>query len=224
MTKLTKEEMSKIARSNVATAKSHERRVKSLLTEWSGRQFRRRRVEGRGDDTRVVEGVSDVIPVEGEIHFAIEAKKGKGFSLDALLGSPLTCLFTTWWHQNCFDAHLISDKIGKIRYPLCFFKPQPNTDWIAIAQAAINQSYVGAPLRPKPGTVRNDFDGDGLWFPHLSYDEYTYLGPIAKNVSHSHKHPRLVPLQLYSCYFCRWSDFAANVDPASFFVAPSASA
>lgn len=205
----TKEEMSKIARSNVKTSKVHERRVKSLLTDWSGREFRRRRVEGRGEDVRVVEGVSDVIPVEGEIYFAIEAKKGAGFSLDAMMASPTTALFCNWWHQTCYDAHLLSDKIGKKRYPLLFFKPNPAWDWIAISLEAFQF------LQPKEGINRNNRE---VWFPNLRFDEYAFMEPVSKNVSHSNKNPKLVPLQLHPCIICRWHVFAANVDPASFFV------
>ena len=44
MTKPSREEMSRIGRSNVRRSKSHERRVAHLLTEWAGVDFRRRRV------------------------------------------------------------------------------------------------------------------------------------------------------------------------------------
>jgi hypothetical protein len=204
----TKEEQSKIGKSNVRSSKVHERRVKDLLTEWSGRPFRRRRVEGRGDDVRVVEGVADVIPVEGEIYFAIEAKKERNFSLNALLASPHTALFSEWWHQASYDAHLLGQKATRKCWPLLFFKPVPSWDWIAIAQEAFSV------LQPKAGLERY---GD-VWFSHLRYDGYARSGPITCNVSRSKKHPVMVPLDLPVCYFCRWQDFAANVDPASFFL------
>ncbi len=218
----TKEEQSRIGKSNVRSAKVHERRIAELLTEWSGKLFRRRRVEGRGLDVRVVEGVSDVIPVEGDIYFAIEAKKGKDFSLDALLASPHTNKFTKWWHQATFDAQLLTEKSGVKRYPFLMFKPVPAWDWIAVPQAAFQF------LRPKydPNTTDSKsysrFEAaiaeQTIWFQHIAYDEYWYIGPVTADVSHSKKNPVLVALELPPLYFCRWRDFAANVDPASFFI------
>ena len=60
---------SRIGRSNVKTAKVHERRVAHLLADWSGVPFRRRRVEGRGNAVRIVELVADVIACAGDFHF-----------------------------------------------------------------------------------------------------------------------------------------------------------
>ena len=55
---------SQVGKSNVATAKCHERRVAKLLTEWSGREFRRRRVEGRESDTVLRDLTGDVVPAD----------------------------------------------------------------------------------------------------------------------------------------------------------------
>jgi len=81
---------SKIGKSNVRKGKTYERRVASLLGEFTGVQFRRRRVEGRDLSVVERESTADVIPVTGDIKFSIEAKSGKGFSFDAILGNPLT--------------------------------------------------------------------------------------------------------------------------------------
>lgn len=212
----TKEQMRKIGRSNVRSSKVYERRVKNLLTEWTGKEFRRRRVEGRGDDVKVVEGVADVIPVEGEIHFAIEAKKEKDFSLDALMASPETAVFTKWWHQCCYDAKLLSEKSNEKKLPMLFFKPIPNWDWVAVAQSAFDEAV----LLPHPDVTYDVVYRSAranVWFPTILFDAYAYLGKIEKNIAHSSKNKVMYPLELEPCYLCRWRDFATNVDPSSIF-------
>lgn len=206
-----RQKFSKIGKSNVATAKAHERRVAKLLTEWSGAPFRRRRVEGRGDDVNVVEGVADVISASGHIYFAIEAKKGEGFSLDALMADPVSAKFTSWWHQASYDAKILSDRVGQPRYPMLFFKPHPNWDWVAVPQYCF--AIQPQLLRPRSGPSRTD-----IWFPHIEFRGYRMCGPISKNVSQSKKNPVMVPLQLDDVYICRWSDFADQVQPLSIFV------
>ena len=78
---------SKIGKSNVRKGKTYERRIAGLLTEFTNAEFRRRRVEGRDLSVVERESTADVIPVSREINFSIEAKSGKGFSFDALMGN-----------------------------------------------------------------------------------------------------------------------------------------
>lgn len=213
------ERYSKAGKKNVSTSKAHERRCKKLLFEWSGTEFRRRRVTGRGDDTLVVEGVADVIPVEGESRFAIESKKGEKFSLNALFSNPGTAVFTQWWHQCSWDAKILSERSGRQKWPFLFFKPQPSMDWVAFPSQLIQD----ATLTP-PGMV-GDHDGwnirclsdDGIWFPAVKFDAYLWHNPITMNVSTSDKNKIMEPLDLEPCYMCRWRDFASNVDPQCFF-------
>ena len=215
ITEEQRDKYSKVAKSNVKTAKSHERRVAKLLTEWSGRAFRRRRVEGRGDDVKVIEGVADVIPVEGDIVFTIEAKKGKNFSLDGLMVNPRGALFTEWWHQASYDAQLLTDKTQVQRYPIVFFKPHPNWDWLAIPFQVFQQNI----LRPKSTSDYSDRRKcSEVWFPHIHFDAYCWLGPISHNTSRSKNNKVMVPLQLSPVVFCRWRDFEASVDPESIFI------
>lgn len=205
------ETYSKTGKRNVSTAKSHERRCKSLLTDWSGVEFRRRRVEGRGDDVSVVEGVADVIPVDRDVIFAIEAKKGEKFSIDHLMDKPEAALFTEWWHQVNYDAKILTDKTGIQRYPLLFFKPHPNWDWIAIDSDCFDQSI----LKPKNGD--RSLIGR-CWFPHLRFDSYGTLGPVEHNVSTSKKNPVMFALELKNCVICRWKTFAEEVNPTHIFL------
>lgn len=222
MAKLTaqqKEKFSKIGKSNVSTSKAHERRVKSLLTDWAGREFRRRRVEGRGDDVAVVEGVADIIPIDGEVIFAIEAKKEKDFSLDGLLANPRdNHKFTKWWHQTCYDADLLTKKSGTKRYPLLFFKPHPNWDWVAVDCEVFTKGILRPLNKECHLGTGSTLDGRLVWFPHISFDAYSWVGSVTKNVSRSKKNPVMVGLQLAPCIMCRWRDFAANVDPESIFI------
>tara|TARA_R110002110_G_scaffold22761_7_gene87898 strand:+ start:1256 stop:1873 length:618 start_codon:yes stop_codon:yes gene_type:complete len=198
---------SKIGKSNVRRSKSHERRVAKLLTEWSGVTFRRRRVEGRDEAVRMVEGVSDVISVEREFSFAVEAKCGVGFSMDALLKNPKSCLFTTWWHQTNYDAQLKTKADGRDCYPMLFFKPNPAHDWVVVSSKAIKI------LEPKNNVVNNNT----LWFPHIVYDHYDGLGPIAGDISHT-KNKNIAEVELDPLFMCRWRDFEENVKPDSTFV------
>ena len=236
-----REKFSKIGKSNVRTAKVHERRIANLLTEWTKPYgfpaFRRRRVEGRGDDVKVVEGVADVIPISGDILFAIEAKKGEGFSIDGLMASPKTAKFTQWWHQASYDAKLLGDKLGEARYPMLFFKPHPNWDWVAVPFSLFQNSIL-LPRRQDysshalttVGGVTPVLDGhefrvdeirknSEVWFPHIHFDTYSWFGPIEHNISHtkSKKNKVMVSLQLPPVVMCRWVDFAANIDPRSIF-------
>lgn len=203
------ETYSKTGKRNVSTAKSHERRCKSLLKDWTGVEFRRRRIEGRGDDVSVVEGVADVIPVDRDVIFAIEAKKGEKFSLDHLMDKPKVALFTEWWHQCNYDAKILTDKTNIQRHPLLFFKPIPSWDWIAIDADCFDNNI----LKRKDGKSHS-----GCWFPHLRFDQYSKLGPIEHNISASKKNKVMFPLQLKDCVICRWKTFAEEVDPIHIFL------
>lgn len=207
-----KAEMSRIGKSNVRRSKSHERRVAHLLAEWTGRMFRRRRVEGRDSTVVERESTADVIPVVGDIHFSIEAKCGEPTSLNGLLANPYNNQFTKRWHQTCYDAQLMTKVFNRHVYPLLFFKPHPSFDWIAISSLA----FVNGVLLPKNG-------GDSplhCWFPNFEF-HYRW-GEISHNISHTKnkKNHVKVPLILDNAIICRWSDFAASVNPDSFFTSP----
>ncbi len=210
MPKPSKEEMSRIGRSNVRRSKNHERRVAHLLTDWSGIEFRRRRVEGRDSTVIERESTADVIPVKGEILFSIEAKCGECTSLDGLLANPKSNKFTMWWHQCVYDAMLLSGTFNRKFYPLLFFKPHPNFDWVAIDQAVFAQEL----LRPR-GV---DLPLIKIWMPHIAFDAYNLIGPVTANISHSKKNLVMKALDLPSLYMIRWKDFAEAIDPTSIFV------
>lgn len=207
---------SKTGKSNVRTSKSHERRVAKLLTEWSHHPFRRRRIEGRGDDVKVVEGVADVIPVQGDPLFVVEAKKGKQFSFDSLMTNPTGCKFTEWWHQVSYDAQVLTGKTGITRHPMLFFKPHPNWDWVAVPFSTFEQGIL------QPHAAYDDVCDDPdyrsrIWFPHLLFDAYSWIGPIEHNISQS-KNKIMKSLRLLPVVITRWRDFSQRVDPKCMFI------
>lgn len=205
----TKEQASKIGKSNVSRSKASERRIAKLLTEWTGTGFRRRRVEGRDIATRALDLTADVIPVEADCKFSVEVKIQKGFSLDALMDNPRKALFTEWWHQATYDSMLMAKTVRREVWPLVFFKPHPNHDWLAFPTGVISQ------LRP---VDQEDGRHPGLWFSHLVFDQYERLGLVAGDVSHSKKNTEIVELPLMPVVFCRWRDFKEQVDPKSIFI------
>lgn len=176
------------------------------MTEWTGVTFRRRRAEGRGQAVVNVEGAADVIAVDEELHFSIEAKCGKGFSIDAMLASPKSALFTSWWHQATYDANIMSESKKRKILPMLFFRPFTNTNWVAVPASATAVLY---------GDGVSD---RGLWFTHVAFTGYGSAGAIGLNVSHSKKNKHIVSIQLEDVLMCRCADFIAHVDPRSLFV------
>lgn len=194
---------SKIGKSNVRKGKTYERRVASLLGDFTGVQFRRRRVEGRDLSVVERESTADVIPVTGDIKFSIEAKSGKGFSFDAMLGNPSKNLFSTWWHQATYDAEILTKVLNRKIHPMLFFKYSTTQDWIVIPSDSIDGELS---IRLK-----------GI-LPQLRY-KYT-VNPVRMNISHTSKKKNYieVDLELPDVSFIRWKDFAEFVEPASLFL------
>ena len=218
MTTPEKRTASQIGKSNSRTSKVHERRVAHLLTDWAGVEFRRRRAEGRMADTIARDLTGDVIPVDQFCRFNIECKKGQGFSLDAMLSNVESCQFTKWWHQSSYDAKLCSEQHDRTFFPMLFFKPVPNWDWVAVPTVAIEF------LKPRDASNLTHWhlhsEERRFWAPHLVYNAYDRRGKISHNVAHTKKAKNkvMVPLRLQPCFICRWKDFAAVVDPESFLV------
>lgn len=214
-----KAEQSRIGKSNVRRAKGHERTVAKFLTEWAGHEFRRRRVEGRDVTVIERESTADVIPVKGEVHCSIEAKCGEVCTFGALMDNPKGTKFTEWWHQACYDCVLVSGVLKRRFYPMMFFRPYINQNWIAISQNLFTNRIL-APRSELP--IYKAWLDDGIshvWFPHFLFDAYKHIGEISFNVVRTKKKAnyRYVPLYLDPMVICRWKDFADHVDPVSFF-------
>ena len=215
----TKEEQSQIGKRNVGSSKVHERRVAHLLTEWSGRDFRRRRVEGRTSDTVLRDLTGDVVPADAahRCRFNIEAKKGVGYTFTSLLQNYKTCKISEAYHQSTYDAQLASTALGLQLLPLVFFKPHPNFDFMIIQATA----FTDCILKPNRNLEGTKLDVGWPWFPTLYFNVYDWCGELTFNISHTknRKNRVMVPLQLKACFICAWSDFAANIAPDSFFFA-----
>lgn len=210
---VSKQQQSRIAKSNVSRSKAGERRVAKLLTDWSHVPFQRRKIEGRDPSTITLSSTSDVVPITRNFLFTVEVKIERGFSLDAMMSSPQTSLFSHWWHQVSYDAKLVNDlkKLSREIYPLLFFKPHPGIDWVAFGFSTLPL------LWPKQTVVLNDKQlSKEVLFNHIKYDAFTKIGPVTHNVSRT-KNKRLVALPLDGVIICRWKDFAANVDPQNLF-------
>lgn len=219
----TKAQQSKTGKSNVRRGKSHERTIAGWLTEWTGEEFRRRRVEGRDVTVIERESTADVIPVRGEIHCSIEAKCGEVYSFAALLDNPTGTKFSEWWHQCLYDVSLITKVFNRPFYPMMFFRPYPNQNWVAVSHKLFWRGVLSPPSNhPAFAEWQKTFTDGGnykIWFPHFLFDAYDRLGPISFNVikTKNKANHKLVPLELDAVVMCRWKDFAANVDPQSFF-------
>lgn len=222
-------QQSKTGRSNVRRSKGHERQVSHWLKDWSGQEFRRRRVEGRDVTVIERESTADVIPVRGDIHCSIEAKCGEVCSFGALMDNPTGTKFTEWWHQACYDCTLVSAVFKRPFYPMMFFRPYTGQNWVAISRQLFWKGIL-SPRRDSPEfdewheTALKNRNGGvfQIWFPHFLFDAYDRLGDISFNVVRTKKKDnfRFVPLKLDAMVICRWKDFATHVDPASFFITP----
>lgn len=203
---MAKRTASEIGKSNVNRSKTHERKVAEYLEEWTGTPFMRRIVTGRDANTIMFSLTGDVVCVEHQIKFNIEAKAGANFSLTALVSNPNTNIFTKWYHQSVYDSKLSTERHGYQIYPLVFFRPGTGLNWIGISKSGLD-------------TMRARNGGSVYDFPHLSYDWYDKAGPITHNVSHTgnRKNKVFVPLDLDPCILCSWKDFAAHIDPESIF-------
>lgn len=197
---LEKKTRSQVGRSNVRKGKTYERRIANLLTEYTGHEFRRRRVEGRDLNVIERESTADVIPVKADIIFSIEAKSGKGFSFDALLGNPKKNIFTAWWHQASYDAQLLTKAFDRTIYPLLFFKYSTTQDWVAI-----------------PTEVEIKLKDEITQVPCVVYE---YIDRQVKmNVSQTSNRKNYVEIELplHDVRFIRWKDFSECVDPTTLF-------
>jgi hypothetical protein len=194
-----KRSASAIGKSNVRMGKTHERRMAHLLTEFTGQEFRRRRVTGRDQGTIDRESTSDVISSRGLCAFSIEGKAGKGYSLDALMSTPDTALFTKWWFQATYDANLLTAAVKRPIYPMVMFKPIPAWDWVAVSKKGFSDKLIHKGVFPV------------LLFEGFNNRQYTM------SVSHSDRTKQIIEQALDDVVFCRWKSFAENIVSDSLF-------
>lgn len=114
----------------------YELRVAKLLSEFTGRKFRRTPSSGafnkQGSTLFLDRAFSgDIVPIMEEADtskfaFSVEAKSYyTGFNMSSSLTSN-TNLFYQWWEQCCDDAKTVG------LMPLLFFKPNYKDDFVAL--------------------------------------------------------------------------------------------
>lgn len=136
---------SQIGRSSVRSGKRLENRYANMWSEWTGKEFRRRRIEGRGKSVTSLEGVADVICTTANCKFAIESKKEKTFSFTATPWSDKSS-FWSWWTQASTDAMIRTMSSDHLYFPLVQFKPTPNHDYVAIDEQSLSKLTVLTPI------------------------------------------------------------------------------
>jgi len=114
----------------------YERRVAKLLLKFTGVNFRRVPTSGGfnklGSIIREDLFRGDLVCDDSNFQFCIEAKSRKNFTFTQVLKNPDTANFTNWWYQCVNDAKA-ADLI-----PLLFFKPDSQSDFIAVPDSIID--------------------------------------------------------------------------------------
>ncbi|MDP6586007.1 MAG: hypothetical protein QF535_15255, partial [Anaerolineales bacterium] len=163
------------------------------LCEWTGVNGFRRTPQSGGFNksykTKVGERefASDIM-CEQPVKFTIEIKSEDGFSLDALMNSDTahTCKFTSWWFQTNCDA------INVKKFPLLWFKPVPNWDWVALSQEGVKALAV-------PESVTR-------------IDINAYKGPVTKTRNNEDGVKTEITIPLPNPVIFRWKDIKADVN------------
>lgn len=185
---------------NNTNSKVFERRVAELWTDWTGIDFRRRKIEGHDRKTVVNDGTADVICVDQSkiCRFVIECKKRKDFSFTA---TPFqdTAKFWDWFSQVACDAILRShhDSESKLYIPIVHFKPTPNHDFVGYYGSSINNMKIVDNI---PG--------------------YQIITGFDKNITRRlviDGEEKIFEVNPNDVYLSTWKDFTRCVDPTSVF-------
>lgn len=126
-----KVDWSKVGRRVKRRGKTYERRVATLLTEFTGVNFRSTPGSGGynkqgGVTIREELFCGDLIADRSDFLYCIEAKNREIFDFNPILKNPETAAFTLWWYQCVQDAKRVGLE------PLMFFKPNGSDDFIVI--------------------------------------------------------------------------------------------
>lgn len=130
---------SKIGRRSKRKGKSGEYRIAKMLSEYTGRGFRRTPSSGGFNKQGGVviaehKFCGDVICSDQYFLFCVEMKnRPNDFGLNQILNSPDKAPFTSWWHQTIEDAKAVS------LLPLLFFKPNVNNYLVGVTDEGLDQ-------------------------------------------------------------------------------------
>jgi hypothetical protein len=124
-------DLSAVGRRSKRKGKKYESRVASILSKFTGVNFRRVPMSGgfnKFGGVVVAEHVfsGDVLCDNKSFLYSVEAKNREDVSLTALLKNPESASLTKYWYQCCEDAAV------NHRKPIMFFKPNVNDDWVAV--------------------------------------------------------------------------------------------
>ncbi len=195
-------DFSKIGRRSKNKGNYGERRIAKLLTDFTGKNFRR--TPGSGGFGKqglvVAEHVftGDVISDDKDFQFCIESKNRPNcFSLAHLATLPEKAEFTEWWYHTLEDAKSVN------RFPALFFK-------------------IGG---SSTATVGNDFVAltkEGM--EHLQYPEDAQklvFDVYSKEITFkSSKLKDFVTAKLPTPYIISWRLIAKHVNPSRMFEVP----
>jgi hypothetical protein len=132
------------------------------------------------------------------------------------MANPTGAKFTQWYHQVSFDAQLLTDKTKTPRYPMLFFKPNANCDWITVPFLVFQQNIL-TPCESYQAEYITRRKHSEIWFPHIYFDTYSWIGPVEQNISRS-KNKIMKALPLLPVILARWRDFEKFVNPNSIFI------
>ena len=157
------EDRSAVGRRSKAKGKAGERKIAQMLTEFTGRNFRK--VPGSGGWNKQGSVVADyiftgdVICDDKTFAFSVESKNQPGaFSFPQLATVPEKSAFASWWHQTCADAKSVE------KLPILFFKAaQTSTQTVGSIFVALNHD----------GLIKLDYPGTA---PRVILD--VFHGPI----------------------------------------------
>lgn len=131
---------SKIGRRSKAKGKAGERRTAKLLSEFTGRNFRKTPGSGGFNKQGGVQVAGyvfggDVICDDIDFIFCVENKnRSKDFSFPQIAAVPENSQFAEWWYQATDDAKSLG------RLPILFFKAaEASTKTVAAEHVAVNK-------------------------------------------------------------------------------------
>ena len=193
---------STIGRRSKNKGKAYERRIAALLSEFTGKNFRK--VPSSGGFNKfggavVAEYIftGDVICDDPNFSFSVEGKnRPNDFSFAQLATVPESAPFTEWWHQTIEDA----SSVGLL--PLLFFKA-----------ASSSTKTVGSDFI---ATTKEGLDKLG----------YPKLGPIIvfdiynRDLVFSirdRKETKIITKFLPNAFIISWRLLVKNIDPLRFF-------
>lgn len=186
-----------VGRRSKNKGKYGERRVARLLSEFTGKNFRKVPASGGfvKQGSVVAEHIftGDVICDDSDFLFSVESKnRPRDFSFAQIVAAPSKAPFTEWWYQTLTDADSVD------RLPMLFFKAS------ASSNATVGAECVGLCKR---GMDRVKYPDDA---PKAVFDIYERQVEFKHNGEH-------IKTTLETCFVVNWRVFVRYVSPDTMF-------